>query len=49
MGYLVSPYSYANGAPGTLPVAMVSHFFFTMVFKNKVVYINIILGFPKYI
>lgn len=24
MGYLVSPYSYANGAPGGLPVTMVS-------------------------
>lgn len=25
MGYLVSPYSYANGAAGALPVSMVSH------------------------
>lgn len=35
MGYLVSPYSYANGAPGALPVAMVSDSFFTMAFNSK--------------
>nr|CAI5840797.1 unnamed protein product [Callosobruchus analis] len=27
MGYLVSPYSYANGAGGPIPVSMVSLFF----------------------
>lgn len=30
MGYLVSPYSYANGTPGGLPVTMVSFILFIL-------------------